>query len=969
MTAEPMQKTTLKDWIADFLFWTWNLIFLAFMLLGLAPRLLPLLFVDVRSGLIPVNYLIYATALSAIPVVTVILGLIRFRQAPGSLFALGYVVEGPLMLLLAVRFFLIRQATPALALVMYVAGIGMAAFLWHLLDPAIERRGRFLGSLRLVGLTLMALTSLYAAVWIAFYAVPLATFALAWIGRTLANLPGFLRNFIFDIENMIRGGGLAWIPFSIFGFILVLYSATLFVLTPIAVPILSMSTWWRSLQALVARLGRPLPALLVALTVLVTGALFVATNRQPQNQVFALLAKPPASPEEAQVLLKKQESIRSGLLNAYLAPFRYMSSMGEVRHISGMYEEAFHLNPQRAFEVQQWYEDVARPLLYDPVHPKNFSDPADNIAFQNEPLEAARLYQRFFDSTIVEGERQTIVRAVRSTWSAQQAESAWQAVDEREVYLVRQEVNVSEHGDWAEVELYEMYQNQTPNRREVIYYFNLPESAVLTGVWLGNSPDREARFTFQVAPRGAAQAVYRNETRVNRDPALLEQIGPRQYRLRAFPVPPVTAQWNDESTRLLVEEAQPLFVWLTYRTMADGASWPLPHLALRRNVYWDESTVRLLNGAPMQVENDAWLPEAAPASQPVQPMAHRVDFPGGTSVIALPAAQAALPELPPDLRLAVVLDTSRSMATHNDQLTAALSHLQEVAGLEAPVDIYLTTSNFSGEEPARLSLAAFDPGKLVYFGGQNAADLLAQFEGLRQGKAYDAILVFTDGSGYELGVSPEDVTIPEAPVWVVHLGGEISLGYDDQTLEAIQASGGGVAGDLDQALRRLALNLSATSSTQDSTMRDVLDGYVWSVMPSAQAEAEASEAVSHTDEDGFVALAARRVILAEMHRQRGTLSQLDTLDRLHALAQEYGIVTPYSSMIVLVNEVQQQILENLEENPDRFNREFEDLGNTTPSTQTPLTGVPEPEEWLLLSLAAALLLWYASQQRAARQRA
>jgi hypothetical protein len=65
-----------------------------------------------------------------------------------------------------------------------------------------------------------------------------------------------------------------------------------------------------------------------------------------------------------------------------------------------------------------------------------------------------------------------------------------------------------------------------------VYYFSLPESAVITGVWLGDSPDRNQRYEYTVAPRGAAQAVYRNEVRRNMDPALVEQIGPRQYRLR-----------------------------------------------------------------------------------------------------------------------------------------------------------------------------------------------------------------------------------------------------------------------------------------------------------------------------------------------------------------------------------------------------------------------------------------------------
>ena len=117
------------------------------------------------------------------------------------------------------------------------------------------------------------------------------------------------------------------------------------------------------------------------------------------------------------------------------------------------------------------------------------------------------------------------------------------------------------------------------------------------------------------------------------------------------------------------------------------------------------------------------------------------------------------------------------------------------------------------------------------------------------------------------------------------------------------------------------------------------------------------------DEAGFAPLAARILILAEMRNQRETLGQVETLDHLHALAQEYAIVTPYSSMIVLVTAEQQRILEHLAQGSDRFEREFEDLTDTTPSTPTPLTGVPEPHEWLLIGLAVAMLFWYGSQRR------
>src|SRR5919108_3205715 len=57
-------------------------------------------------------------------------------------------------------------------------------------------------------------------------------------------------------------------------------------------------------------------------------------------------------------LLRQQETIRAGLLNAYLAPQRYLSALGEVRHVSEMYR-TLGLTGQDAARVQQLYEGVA----------------------------------------------------------------------------------------------------------------------------------------------------------------------------------------------------------------------------------------------------------------------------------------------------------------------------------------------------------------------------------------------------------------------------------------------------------------------------------------------------------------------------------------------------------------------------------------------------------------------------------
>ena len=954
MSVYPVPKSqNRRERLAKFLFWSWNIIFLTFMILGFAPRILPEMITAIRVGNIEWTFLVYGLVLACIPLAAVILGLTALRGQPRKLFALGYVVEGPLMLMLAVRFFAVRQASTGLVFLMAAACIGLAVFLWDLLDPHIEQRGAWARWLRLIGLTLMLLVSLYAAIWIAFYAMPLAWTGLKWIWDTLLNLGEFFRNLWENLQRLVLED-LLWLPFTLLGVILGVYTATLLVLAPIAVPVLSYRAWRRAVRAIVLRSGKLIPALVSAMIAVAVIGLFVLANQQPQLRAFAMLENPPQSLDESRALIAQGESLRKGLLNSYLGPFRYLSSVGEVTHITDIYASSFNLERDNAYQVQRLYEVVARPLLYRPyaiVPPDQIGMDWNSTALRNEPVWAARLYKRVFDETIVDGERDEILAAVRSTWSQTQAEAALQALDEREVHLAQQDITVREHGDWAEIELHEEYRNTTANRQEVVYYFSLPESAVITGVWLGESENRNERFEYIVAPRGAAQAVYRNEVRRNIDPALIEQIGPRQYRLRIFPVPPVEMTYSADTARSTIGEAPPLHLWLTWKTLAQQDGWPAPYLTMKRNLFWDKDTGRQLNGASLKITDpDAWLPAILPASGPVAPQIHQVDLPGGYQITATPAQQASLPALPQNLHLAVVLDRSRSMQDLSSDVTQALGVLQ--ASAAADIDVYLTASSFRGELPQRISLSDIDIEQVEYLGGQNPAELMAQFDRLRGEQDYDAAIVLTDGSGYELGASSNEVRVPDFPVWLVHLGNQIPIGYDDQTLAALQGSQGGVAGSLSEAMLRIATGLENASPASGPLLtQDLVDGYVWQTGP-----AQSIPAVSSAD-DGFAALAARRVILAEMQRQRGKLDNPEILDQLHALAQQESIVTPYSSMIVLVNQQQETLLNRLSELDDRYQREVEALGETEPSTELPLSGVPEPEEWLLIGLAVALAVY------------
>ncbi len=947
------------------LFWAWNAIFLAFMLLGVAPLLLGDLFLAAQANIIPISFALNALLLVLIPVVAVILGITVLRREPHKLFAFGYAVEGPLMLLIALRLFVVRELTTVLTFVFVIAALGMLTFTWQLLDKKIDQRGAFLTHLRVLGLTLFALAAVYVGIWLAFYALPLAAFLLRGLFEMLLHIPELFRDLWRALLDFPRNA--IFIPFMIFGMLSFAFSATLFVLMPLAVPILVLRAWQRALKNYVARFGNMRAAILTTATAAVCAFLFIFLNQQPQPAAFALLETAPTNTARAQELAAQDETIRAGLLNAYLAPQRYISSVGEVQHVREMYQSAFNLSSSNFVGVERAYEVVASPLLYKPAgEAVEFAGRNDGALFR-ESNQAAQLYENYFDETIFNGERETVLAALGSTWDVVGAQQAIQDAADREVHLNKQEIKFVEHGDWADFELHEEYQNESGQRQEVVYYITLPESAVITGVYLGNSENRAERFEYRVSPRGAAQQVYREQVRRNIDPALVEQIGPRQYRVRVFPIEPKTLGYDARSEfgarRAFVQQGPPVHLWLTWRVMLSNDNYPLPYLAEKRNAYWDEKTTRTLNGQPFAINTDAWLPLSAPAQAHARPTTHRFDLPDGQTIIAQPLAATSLPPIPNDARIAVVLDRSRSMKPLANEVASSFAQLKQIAARGNRVDVYLTASTYRGEATTRAALDELPPASLTYIGGQNPAELLQQFAQLRGADQYDAIFVLTDGTGYALGANDAKPASINAPLWFVHLGGKFPLGYDDATLQEIQASGGGVAGSLQEALNRFAVALvvkrgEGFANVARDSIAAYVDDYVWLTLPTSQAQTRFPEIAS---DETFAPFAARRLILTNVQRERASLEQLNTLDQLHALAKQYSIVSPYSSMIVLVTSFQQKQLDELEKQGDRFDREVEEVGQT----QSPfdVTAVPEPHEYVLMAVGVALVVWYARKRK------
>ncbi|HSH02990.1 MAG TPA: TIGR02921 family PEP-CTERM protein [Anaerolineae bacterium] len=921
--------------IGGILFWIWNTVFISFMILGFAPVILPDLIMAVRTGFVPLNMFAYGATLATVPLLVSIVGYVWLRHHPERLFALGYGIEAPLMMLLALRFFAVREMGWGLRFLLGTAIIGVITFGWYLIatrpkdgQATAATPSPVIADVRFVGLTLLLVVGVYCLSWFSLYLPPFINGYLSFLREIPDMIPSW------EQWQQLNWNELRYLPFAFSGFLLLFITGLLTMVLPLVSITLYGRAWWQTNRLVRQQRSNGLVWGVVLVVTIGWIVLLQVSNRQPQASAFTTLATEPTDKVAASALLDKEEQIKNGLLNAYLAPMRYASAEGESNLMHELYRNL--ATPETQARLQTGHDFFAQPLLYQTIDPTHASQERwGNQVFEAEAMEAADLYQQYFDEPIQQGEKESIVRAVGMTWDANRGREAVQAVDNREVFLSRQEVTVTEHGEWAEIELYEVYENQTMRQQEVVYYFSLPESAVLTGVWLGNSADRAERFEHRVAPRGAAQAVYESQVQVQQDPALLEQIGPRQYRLRVFPIEPMTVDWNEEWGFISdINNGPPLHLWVTMAVLAEDDAWPLPKLAERFNIYWTDKSERLINGQAVRLDEETWLPEAVEAKRVATFTNKQIDLGNGMTVWVAPPA--GLATLPAETRLAVVLDRSYSMRDYTAEVEEALAALADW-----PVDLYLTSSAVHPEKASILPLTTdFAVNDILFFGGQKPGDLLQQFAELQGERAYDAVLILTDGAGYELGEAQGDIPTVDVPLWFVHLNDDLPLGYDDATLAVIQSSGGGSAGSVQEALTRLA-NQAADGSVQ------YVDGLLWRLMPTT------GEVVENDAE--FAPLAARFYILSEMVRQRQNLDQLEALDGLHALAVEHSIVTPYSSMIVLVTTAQERLLDQLEQGDDRFDREHDAVGETN---SMPLNGVPEPHEWLLLIVSLGLGIWY-----------
>lgn len=857
--------------IAVFIFYGWNILaILSVLIVEIRANPIANLVGKVMDGFTPAVYLFQVVAIMAIPLICFIVGILRFKKEYGQLLRWFYGVEVPLLVLGIFRIVAVNDLNGH-AFWFFLYGLtGILAYAGYLLYPK-----RFKDRAEIFFRVFFFVIGLQVVLILLLYIVPLAALAI--------NALGYID--VLDLTQLLKAG-LMFIVLAIF----FAMSGTLFFISPIAF-------FWMWImengRALWMRLRNESGVWHIAIATLCLVTWVILPARQDQEIAFAAYDQYKES-KDTEFILSDEKVIKAGLVNAYLHNYRYIDRKGK-KPVSPLYEMAFK---------SEWkFGDDLHDFLFDPIlYHGELAD--DEKAFL--------VYQELFDAPIEREQGKSIKYTIGSTFEPSEGEATILSIDEKQVLVTERDIDYKEvEPGWVQVDFHERYINKTWNQQEIFYYFSMPESGVITGMWLGDDDSQPKKYPAQVSPRGAAQAVYQELREVRQDPALLEQVGPNQFRLRVFPIP--ARPWEgDQNTAQ--ENPMHLTLRLLLKTDASG-QLQFPVLNEKRKVYWNDGLVE--NGT----EQD-WFPLESPKFSPSKPE-RAVLFDGWK------AEQKALESLPKrDLQDNYVLcyDGSYSMNANRDKLAEALDRFP----YKSTTPLYVADQNGLQERTWDQKI------------GKNFLGALDPYSALKalQNKHPEAHLVFiSDKGSYELIPDSSRTFDPGTNlIDIVHLG-ELAPIYEDAISDAVRRSGGDTYRNMESWLNwhdRIPLDMAVIGIRDGNTY--------WTFTPEPAASTKSP----------IRSVAASRLAMAQS--KKAVLATGD-MDSLHKMAMDYSFVSPYSSMICLVNQQQQDRLDELSEGEDRYQREVEtgrDSGNTF---GIGARGVPEPEEWLMIILAGGMIVF------------
>ncbi len=907
-TDKPIGKSAIANFLSLALFWGYNglyLLFMAVFILGLATSDLRHSLIDTFKQLGSIRSFLFVLLLTT-PVAIIIFSIReKLHKQPEKLGKLFFLLEIPLLILIYFPLSISVNLTP----IMWFFTL-MLLFI----PPTLyfyEDISKVSSTVKLTILMsvqeLLAMVSIYLTALLAFFA-PLI------LGGIASEL---FRGFFSSFSSSYGAQFMYAASFSdiigrlilfAFGTLLLLVVSTL-ILLPFLITYLFIKSFLSTRKNLAhiydeRKLNRLNIVFAIVVFVVTIGISYQPKTNQLLNKLgeFSLATKFAEKETLARIIVPHESELKEAILDMSDASRRFLFTKDDIS-LARSYEDVFQLKHTLAEFVQKTFLTIAYPFVYQGSS-NNYNDLAQQFTYV---FGYSPQTQDNYKPQLQENVR-VVNRTIRATTDTQ--------------------------NPLATVTFEETYENKVWSNQEVVYEFSLPNEAVITDLKLG--PNLE--FPGIIAPIGAAQKTYERELQRSRDPALLEQIGPRQYRLRVFPIPAK----ND--TAILNGKLQKVQFTYVVGFVPDGI--PLPKFSKKTNVGAYTPELAFVNDKKTANVRDEYLEfnscesrfngQIKLGSQAVSLVPHELLDGNRIRPLCVGSTQNGdiLNAFYKGNKIALFYDVSSDNREDNFGKTVK-QHLERNGIYKNNTyDLYLYNDHLSEKKPVTADLlSTFSP---VYFG---KSDVLGALKNLPVG--YDAIMVIN--SSKSLNQDNTLFTSVNVPVYFIQTRGIPS--YTQILTAKIIQSHGLVTESITEALNHLALKKQLYSAGTET----LYIGPYWSLMTNRNAsipsvQNKVAEGVTPQsfmllppipppppiDSSGWENMTTSAdnplsyIVAHAYFAQKLTAfptspsTSVSFLDASNAFAVQTHIITPYSSLIALVNEQQKLILEQNSQGYDRY---------------------------------------------------
>lgn len=726
--------------------------------------------------------------------------------------------------------------------------------------------------------TWLLLLTLYFALLYAFFFIPLFSNQLKELIETIARFTSGVKRYYGD----------SWITFV--GYYAV--SLTVLTIVPYVLVRSAIVLWHNAYKQLDSLLTGDQKKYLTAAVVLIFIITGILSTNQPQQRYLPLFEeynKATTFEQKQTVASKLQKNQKAALAEAeYFSNARERYAFDSQTSITDEVYQDFEIPTPIRLVIDRAFLVVARPYTY-------------NYSFKTNYPNLATVATEIFDYNIYTGMENSASTSVQQTFEQVTLTDRTTAI------------TLKEDGRIALVTITETFNNLAFNDRETRAEFVLPEGSVIVDLNLGMNLE----FPGLIAPRGAAKKTYEAEVRQKRDPALLQEIGPNQYRLRVFPIPQNGQQRVQYSYITLIT---PSGFGLPRYTDTVGFS---NSASLQEQTLIDSKIAQVKNGFALPGIDYCELQNSLIGSSRQSFLITSV--PASVHVCSEKNKLSALSE-PIGKKIAIVLDVSASSAKAKptDELIEFFKNNTELLQQN---NVTLYRHNTLMAEPIPLTASNFEEvlSSVVWFGNSYFDSILEQAP-----TNVDAIFYLATAERSHTTTPNLEKIRNGPPLYLIYPSITTAPNWNPQVADSVFSRAVTTSLTIDEAW----LAFAVTESPHPGSV--VISPY-WQVDPVAVETTlgemlnpsfssqklsndfpELYRAYSKLHKDITSAAAGKNL-------QNPDADTLSVLDQLTTTAQQLHTVTPLTSLIALVNETQLDRLDQNSQQSDRYadtNSEF-----------------------------------------------